>query len=265
MTAPALSFAHVGKVFDDHPGGTEALRDVTFDVPPGSFVALTGSSGSGKSTVLRLAADLVVATSGVLTVCGLTPEAARLSRQIGMVFQSPVLLTWRTVLGNVLLPLQVAGVAAAERKVRAREVLALVGLADVAERYPHQLSGGMRQRVAIARALVTRPAVLLLDEPFAALDELTRERLNMELLRVWRETGVSVLFVTHDIEEAVFLSDTVLVLSQRPGTVAARLNVDLPRPRDETTRHDPAYFAAVTAVRDALHAAAGGPVVRDAV
>jgi NitT/TauT family transport system ATP-binding protein len=174
-----------------------------------------------------------------------------------MVFQSAVLMDWRDVLGNVELPLALAGVGRSQRRQRARAALDLVGLADVERLHPRQLSGGMRQRVAIARALVTQPRVLLMDEPFAALDELTRERLNLELLRIWAETGVTVLFVTHHIEEAVFLADSVVVLTPRPGRVAARVPVRLPRPRDEVTRHDPAFYELVNLVRTALHAASG--------
>jgi NitT/TauT family transport system ATP-binding protein len=257
VTGPVLAFDRVGKVFTDHPGGTEALAEVTFAVPAGAFHALVGPSGAGKSTLLRLAADLTVPTSGTVRVCGAAPEAARLARQIGLVFQAPVLMSWRDVRANVALPLEVAGVARAERERRAREVLDLVGLVDVDRRYPHQLSGGMRQRVAIARALATQPKLLLLDEPFAAVDELTRERLNLRLLKVWRETGVTVLFVTHHVDEAVFLSDVVQVLSERPGRLVAQLPVDLPRPRDARTRLLPGFVERTAAVRAALRHAAG--------
>jgi NitT/TauT family transport system ATP-binding protein len=252
-----VAFQAVSKDFDDHARGTAAVGEVTLDVLAGEFVAITGPSGSGKSTLLRLAADLIAPTSGTVRVCGAAPAEARRGRQLGMVFQAPVLMDWRNVLGNVELPLALAGVGRAERRRRARAVLALVGLADAERLHPRQLSGGMQQRVAIARAIVTQPRVLLMDEPFAALDELTRERLNAELLRIWAETGVTVLFVTHHIEEAVFLADRVVVLTPRPGRLAANIRVRLPRPRDEATRHDPAFYELANLVRTALHAAAG--------
>ncbi len=256
VAGPVLVFEHAGKVFHDHEAGTEAVRGLTLTVTDGAFVALTGPSGCGKSTVLRMAADLTTVSSGTVRVCGQPPVEARRQRQLGMVFQSPVLMEWRTVADNVSLPLEIAGVPRDVRRRQAEEVLELVGLRDVVDRYPHQLSGGMRQRAAIARALVTRPKVLLMDEPFAALDEITRERLNLELLRIWADTGVTVLFVTHHVEEAVFLSDEVVVLSARPGTVADRIPVPLPRPRNDASRRLPDFFATVNRVRSAQHSAA---------
>lgn len=255
---PVLEFERVGKVFQDHELGTEAVRDFSLAVSDGAFVTLTGPSGCGKSTVLRLAADLTAVTSGTIRVCGQRPGEARRQRQLGLVFQSPVLMEWRTVVDNVALPLEIAGMSRGPRRAQAEEVLAMVGLRDVLHRYPRQLSGGMRQRAAIARALITRPKVLLMDEPFAALDELTRERLNHELLRIWAETGVTVLFVTHHLEEAVFLSDEVVVIGDRPGTVRAHIPVPLPRPRTEGSRQVPEYFATVNRLRAAQHGAGGG-------
>jgi NitT/TauT family transport system ATP-binding protein len=256
----------VGKVYLDHPGGTEAVDGVSFEVRPGAFVALTGPSGCGKSTLLRLAADLTAPTRGRVLVGGGPPASARSARTLGMVFQSPVLMVWRTVLGNVELPLAVARLPAAQRRERALEVLAQVGLAEQAARYPRQLSGGQRHRAALARALVVRPRLLLLDEPFAALDELTRERLNVLLLTLWAATDMTVLFVSHDLDEAVFLADEVVVMTPRPGRVAARLPVPLGRPRRLEDRASPGFFEATNAVREALHAGAaptasgsGGP------
>jgi len=249
---PELRLERVTKVFTDHPGGTAALAGVSLVVRRGEFVSIVGPSGCGKSTLLRIVADLIAPSSGSVTVCGMTPSRARRERRLGMVFQSPVLYPWRTVIGNVELPLEVAGLPKAERRRRAEETLALVGLSESAELGPRQLSGGMQQRVAIARALAVRPRVLLLDEPFAALDELARERLNLELLRLWHETGVTVLFVTHLIGEAVLLADRVVVLSSRPGRTVAQVEVALPRPRDVETRASGDFFGLVNRVRAAL-------------
>ncbi len=249
---PIVQLTGVAKEFTDHPGGTVALADVSFAVQPGEFLAVLGPSGCGKSTLLRIVAGLLTPTAGEARVCGQLPDVARRARQYGIVFQSPVLYGWRTVLGNVELPLQLAGVAAVERRERARQVLALVHLEHAADRRPAQLSGGMQQRVAIARALVTSPRLLLMDEPFGALDELTRERLQAELLRIWHETGLTVLFVTHNVEEAVFLADRVLVLTERPARVAAEIPIRLDRPRGDEAREDASYFAAVRQVRAAL-------------
>ncbi len=177
---------------------------------------------------------------------------ARLDRDYGMVFQAPVLMDWRTIARNVELPLEIMGYPAAERSARSARLLELVELRDVAERHPWQLSGGMQQRVAIARALAFDPKLLLMDEPFGALDEMTRERMNIELLRIWRETGTTIVFVTHSIPEAVFLSTRVVVMSPRPGRIARTVAVDLPQPRDAATRELPRYFALVTEVREAL-------------
>jgi len=249
---PILELEDVAMVFTDHPAGTAALGGVSLTVRRGQFVSVLGPSGSGKSTLLRIIGDLIPPTSGRVRVCGRGPGSARRRREDGIVFQAPVLYNWRTVSGNVELPLELAGVPRQERELRAEETLALVGLCEFSGRYPRQLSGGMQQRVSIARALVLRPRLLLMDEPFGALDELTRERLNLELLRLWRETGVTVLFVTHNIEEAVFLSDRVVVLTSRPGRVAAKIPIGLPRPRGEETRADPRFFALANQARAAL-------------
>jgi NitT/TauT family transport system ATP-binding protein len=227
----ALSFRGCGYVYRGANGPVEAVRDVTLAVAPGEFVSLIGPSGCGKSTLLRLAADVLRPTSGSVHVLGGAPDAARRARRFSVAFQDPVLLPWRTVLENVALPLEIAGRPAAERRAAARRTIELVGLGGFEGARPAQLSGGMRQRAAIARALTIEPSLLLMDEPFGAVDELTRDRLNGELLDVWQRTGAAVLFVTHSIEEAVYLSDRVVVLTRRPGTVHASVTIGLPRPR----------------------------------
>lgn len=218
-----------------------ALRTFSLDICSGSFVSLIGPSGCGKSTLLRIFADLLVATSGTVTVNGSSPSEARLDRQIGFVFQDPALLEWRRLLGNVALPLELNGVSRAQRESRASELLALVGLKGFERSWPRELSGGMRQRAAIARSLSSEPRVLLMDEPFGALDQITRDRLNIELIRIHEATGVTVVFVTHSIREAVLLSDQVVVMTPRPGEIVRVINVPLARPRDLSTRSDPEF------------------------
>ena len=226
-----------------------ALQDVSLEIGRRELISLIGPSGCGKSTLLRLIGDLLTPTAGTLLVNGKTPRQARLSRDYGIVFQQPVLFDWRTVEQNVQLPLEVMKVSKAERQARTEQLLRLVGLEEFARRYPWELSGGMQQRVSIARALSFRPAVLLMDEPFGALDEMTRERLNRELLNVWSETGTTLVFVTHSIAEAVFLSDRIVVMSPRPGRVEAVVPVDLPRPRGPETRDAPRFFELIAEVR----------------
>jgi NitT/TauT family transport system ATP-binding protein len=221
-------------------------------VSAGEFVSLIGPSGCGKSTLLRIVGDLTSPTTGQVLVNGKPSPQARLDRDYGMVFQAPVLFDWRSVQGNVELPLEINGTPKAERARRAAEHLELVELSDFAGHYPWQLSGGMQQRVAIARALALDPAILLMDEPFGALDEMTRERMNMELLKIWDRTQTTVLFVTHSIAEAVFLSTRVVVMSARPGRIAKIVEIDLPRVRTVDTRETEAYFRLVTVVREAL-------------
>jgi NitT/TauT family transport system ATP-binding protein len=260
-----ITLDRVSKTYSSQAGETAALLDVSLAVEQGEFVSLIGPSGCGKSTLLRIVGDLVPQSAGAVTVNGKTARQARLDRDYGIVFQAPVLYDWRTVEANVRLPLEVAGRARDEQDRRARALLGLVGLDGFRGHYPWQLSGGMQQRVAIARALVTNPAILLMDEPFGALDEMTRERLNGELLSVCSETGATVLFVTHSIGEAVFLSTRVVVLSPRPGRIERVVDVDLPRPRTEKTRALARFFELVTTVREhlvedpALAAGAGGP------
>jgi NitT/TauT family transport system ATP-binding protein len=250
----------VGKTFTSQAGTTEALCDITLAIAPGEFVSIIGPSGCGKSTLLRIIGDLVEPSAGGVRVRGKTPRQARLDREYGIVFQTPVLYDWRTVVENVRLPLELGGRPRAEREARPPALLRLVGLDGFGDHYPWQLSGGMQQRVAIARALALEPSILLMDEPFGALDEMTRERLNLELLQVWSETAATVLFVTHSIAEAVFLSTRVVVMSPRPGRIAQIVEVDLPRPRTDQTRARSRFFDLVTAVREGLqkHAALGG-------
>ncbi len=237
---------------DEPSGVVRALQDVSLEIRSREFVALIGPSGCGKSTLLRLIGDLLPPSAGTVRVNGKTPRQARLARDYGIVFQQPVLYDWRTVCQNVQLPLEVMKVPKAERRERAEALLELVGLADFGDRYPWELSGGMQQRVSIARALSFRPSVLLMDEPFGALDEMTRERLNRELLTIWAETATTVVFVTHSIAEAVFLSDRVVVMSPRPGRIETVVGVDLPRPRGPETREAPRFFELIAGVRQNL-------------
>ncbi|HET6318882.1 MAG TPA: ABC transporter ATP-binding protein, partial [Chloroflexota bacterium] len=251
---PAVFFDRCSVTFCGSAGAVEALRGVTLSVKRGEFVSLIGPSGCGKSTLLRLAADVLAPTDGAVSVLGESPSAARRARRFSMVFQDPVLLPWRTVQQNVELPLELAGRPRAVRRSGAERTLDLVGLTGFERARPAQLSGGMRQRVAIARALTLEPALLLMDEPFAAVDEITRDRLNLELLGIWERTRAAVLFVTHSIEEAVYLSDRVIVLSQRPGRVSAELAIDLPRPRDRLELgENPQYHHYRTAVLEFLY------------
>jgi NitT/TauT family transport system ATP-binding protein len=229
-----------------------ALHAVSLSIGRRELVSLIGPSGCGKSTLLRLIGDLLTPTSGSLLVNGKTPRQARLGREYGIVFQQPVLYDWRTVEQNVTLPLEVMKIPKAERQARTEHLLKLVGLQEFARRYPWELSGGMQQRVSIARALAIRPSVLLMDEPFGALDEMTRERLNRELLNVWTETETTLVFVTHSIAEAVFLSDRIVVMSPRPGRVETVITVDLPRPRGPETRDLPRFFELIAEVRHNL-------------
>jgi NitT/TauT family transport system ATP-binding protein len=232
--------------------GVTALQGIDLDIAPGEFVSLIGPSGCGKSTLLRIIGDLIQPSSGTVLVNGKTAHRARLDHDYGIVFQDAVLYDWRTVTRNVSLPLELLGWDRARRKQRVQELLELVELTGFESSRPWQLSGGMQQRVAIARALSFDPALLLMDEPFGALDEMTRERMNMELLRIWEKSGSTIVFVTHSIPEAVFLSTRVVVMSARPGRIAETIAVDLPQPRGAATREEPRFFELVTAVREAL-------------
>jgi NitT/TauT family transport system ATP-binding protein len=219
----------VSRTFTGRSGTVEALRDVKFEVADGEFVAVVGRSGCGKSTLLRLIAGLLPATSGHIEVAGQTVVKPR--RDVAMMFQRPALLPWRSVLDNVLLPVQIFGWRRSDYRHRAHELLALTGLTGFEKRLPHELSGGMQQRVALCRALIGKPRVMLMDEPFSALDPLIREELSVELQRVHMEQEATTVFVTHSIDEAVLLADRVVVLSPRPGRVREIIEVRIPRPR----------------------------------
>ena len=257
MGSPIIELADVAKTFDSRAGATEALRAVSLTVQAGEFVSIIGPSGCGKSSLLRIVGDLVEPSAGTVRVNGKSPRQARLDRDYGIVFQTPVLYEWRSVLDNVRLPLELAGRPRDERDERPRALLRLVGLEDFAGHHPWQLSGGMQQRVSIARALALNPSILLMDEPFGALDEMTRERINQELLQVCAETAATALFVTHSIAEAVFLSSRIVVMSPRPGRIERVVTVDLPRPRATKTRALPRFFELVTEVRQSLREDAG--------
>ncbi|HEU4916135.1 MAG TPA: ABC transporter ATP-binding protein [Acidimicrobiia bacterium] len=258
MSSLVVEARGVGKTFGTGDGQIEALRGIDLQIDQGDFISLIGPSGCGKSTLLRLIGDLVSPTTGTLVVNGKTPGQARLDRDYGIVFQSATLLDWRSVQKNVELPLEIMDFPSEERSTRATEMLDLVQLAAFADHFPWQLSGGMQQRVAIARALAFRPSLLLMDEPFGALDEMTREAMQQEVLRLWGETGTSVVFVTHSIPEAVFLSTRVVVMSPRPGRISDEIIVDLPRRRDQDTREQSKYFDLVIEVREALRKGEAG-------
>jgi NitT/TauT family transport system ATP-binding protein len=234
-------------------GGTTALQGIDLAIEEREFVSLIGPSGCGKSTLLRIVGDLVQPTSGSVVVNGKPARRARIDRDYGIVFQDPVLYDWRTVAKNIALPLEIARWDRRRRAERVKAMLELVELGGFGDHYPWQLSGGMQQRVSIARALSFDPALLLMDEPFGALDEMTRERLNMELLRIWEASGSTIVFVTHSIAEAVFLSTRVVVMSARPGRISDLIPIDLPQPRTGATREEPRFFELVTRVREALH------------
>ncbi len=250
---PAVEVAGVTKDFLLKGERLRAVEDITFSIQAGEFLALIGPSGCGKSTLLRLVADLILPTEGYIRVLGEEPQLARRRRSIGFVFQTPVLLPWRNVRDNICLPLEVAGQFDRGGRKRADELLELVGLSQFAHASPSQLSGGMRQRASLARALILNPSVLLLDEPFGALDEITRHRMNLELLRIWQEVGISTLLVTHSIPEAVFLSHRVVVLTPRPGRISEIVEVNLPEPRDLSLLRTQEFFSLSAKVSAALY------------
>lgn len=246
-TSPLISIRGVNMVFSGRGGQeTHALQEVNLDIRKGEFISLLGPSGCGKTTLLRIIADLLEPTYGTVSVFGMSPRETRLKQKYGIVFQSPVLYEWRTVRNNIRLPLEIMKIPKAEQNRRIDEHLEMVGLTKFANSYPHQLSGGMQQRAGIARALAMEPELLLMDEPFSASDEFTREKLNEDLLRLWQISKKTVIFVTHNISEAVFLSDRVVVMSPHPGRVSKVIEVDLPRPRSvESTE----FFSLYSTIR----------------
>jgi NitT/TauT family transport system ATP-binding protein len=250
--AGAIAVEHLSKVFGTRQGGpgAEALRDVSLEIAPGEFVSLVGASGCGKSTLLKLVAGLIPPTGGRVLIDGDVVAAPR--RSVGIMFQTPELFPWRNVLENTMLPVDVFRQDRRAHLGRARAILEMVGLAGFERAYPRELSGGMQQRVALSRTLMTDPAIMLMDEPFGALDEFTRERLNLELLRIWSEAQSTIVFVTHNIGEAVFLSDRVVVMGSHPGRVLATVPVALDRPRTIACLKEPVYLETVFATRELL-------------
>ncbi|OJX51537.1 MAG: nitrate/sulfonate/bicarbonate ABC transporter ATP-binding protein [Devosia sp. 66-22] len=248
-----VSMRNVSKVFSN---GTLALKDMSLDVERGEFLSLLGPSGCGKSTALRIIAGLGAASSGSIDWPGSTLDSRGLPQgDIGFVFQEPTLMPWTTVFGNVYLPLKLEGVSKSAARSRVMETLSSVGLADFAEAYPRELSGGMKMRVSIARALVTKPKLLLMDEPFAALDEITRQKLNDDVLRLWRQSGVTVIFVTHSVFESAYLSNRIVVMKARPGQVSADIPLATSSDRDANYRTSEEYRATTDRVSRALQEA----------
>ena len=249
----SISVSRLSHRYDSDTGSLEVLRDVSLDVAPSEFVSLIGPSGCGKTTLLRAIGGLTEATSGSIELSRITPQELQRSKGIGFVSQDAALLPWRTALENVRLPLQLnADSAKSDSLATAEQTLNAVGLADFARYYPHQLSGGMRQRVAFARALAISPGLLLMDEPLSALDEMTREEMRYELLRLWEQQRPTVIFVTHSIPEAVVLSDRVVVLSARPGQIVDDIAIDLPRPRHQNVERSDRFLENTYKVKDAL-------------
>ena len=250
----SVELKNVSKSFVINNEKFQALSGVSFEVGDHEIVSLIGPSGCGKSTLLRLIGGLLPRDSGEISVCGLTPGEARKQQKYSFVFQDAILFPWRSVMRNVQLPMEINKTSLGRKEMRrkAAEMLDLVGLKGFEEASPNQLSGGMRHRVALARALVMSPPLIFMDEPFAALDEITRDRMNIETLRIWSETKASILFVTHSIEEAVFLSDRVLVFSTRPGELIADVRIDLPRPRTLELKQDSSCFKYTNEIRQML-------------
>jgi len=244
---PLITVEDVAKIYRTRDGDVESLKPLSFDIAEGEFMAIVGPSGCGKSTLLKMIGGLLPVSRGRISVSG--REVRGPPDDVGFVFQSPVLLAWRTVLANVMLQIEMRRLPRDRYLPKARALLGMVGLQDFERKLPWQLSGGMQQRASICRALVHDPAVLLMDEPFGALDAMTRERMNLELQRIWAETRKTVLFITHSIPEAVFLADRVLVMTERPGSIAAIYDVPLPRPRSLTVMGDPVFGALTQRIR----------------
>jgi NitT/TauT family transport system ATP-binding protein len=250
-----LVIDRVSKTFEGRDASVEALREISFAMAENEFITLIGPSGCGKSTLLRIVGGLIPPTSGRVEMRGRSPEDAQKAKDIGFVFQQPALLPWRTVADNVELPFALNKGAGGDRRLGTTdELLALVGLSQFAKAHPYQLSGGMQQRVAIARALIFDPSLLLMDEPFGALDEITRDGMRYELLRIWSRAKKTVLFVTHSIAEAIVLSDRVVVMSKRPGEVREVIRIELPRPRGEEIESTTEFIAYAARLRRLLHA-----------
>lgn len=252
-----ISIEDLSLVFETADSPVHALSHIDLSIESGDFVSFIGPSGCGKTTLLRVIADLERATSGRIEVNGTTPAEARLARAYGYVFQAASLYPWRTIARNVALPLEIMGLERGERERRVAENLALVELCGFEKNYPWQLSGGMQQRASIARALAVEPALLLMDEPFGALDEIVRDHLNEQLLALWNRTGKTIVFVTHSIPEAVYLSSRIVVMSPRPGRIHDVIESDLPRERDLGIRESPAFLALAHRVREGLRAGHG--------
>jgi len=254
MNQPVISASHLDLTFQTNDGPVHALRDVSLDIGKGEFVSFIGPSGCGKTTFLRCIAGLEAPTGGTLTVNGLSPDAARRSRAYGYVFQAAGLYPWRTIGGNIRLPLEIMGFSREEQAERVKRTLELVDLAGFEKKFPWQLSGGMQQRASIARALAFDADILLMDEPFGALDEIVRDRLNEELLKLWDRTGKTIGFVTHSIPEAVYLSTKIVVMSPRPGRITDVIESTLPRERPLDIRDSAEFIAIAHRVRDGLRA-----------
>ena len=254
MPAPVISARNISLTFQTADGPVHALKDVDLDIAPGDFVSFIGPSGCGKTTFLRCIAGLETPTGGTLSVNGMTPDQARRARAYGYVFQAPGLYPWRTIAGNITLPLEIMGFSRADRTERVAHVLDLVDLGQFGGKFPWQLSGGMQQRASIARALAFDADIMLMDEPFGALDEIVRDRLNEALLELWARTGKTIGFVTHSIPEAVYLSTKIVVMSPRPGRIADVIDSPLPRNRPLDIRDTPEFIEIAHRVRDGLRA-----------
>ncbi len=260
MAAPVIEARNLGLTFSTNDGPVQALKDVSLTINKGEFVSFIGPSGCGKTTFLRVVADLEQPTSGSVMVNGMAPEAARKARAYGFVFQAAGLYPWRTIQGNVRLPLEIMGYSRADQQARVKRVMDLVELGGFEKKFPWQLSGGMQQRASIARALAFDADILLMDEPFGALDEIVRDRLNEELLKLWARTQKTIGFVTHSIPEAVYLSTKIVVMSPRPGRITDVIDSTLPRERPLEIRDSPEFIAIAHRVREGLRAGHGDVV-----